>query len=439
MSASGAGRPAAGGYFGKVWGQTFLAFQVRDFRFLWANLLITGMGMSIAMIAQGWLVLDLTNSSGWVGVVAAVRGTGQLSMGLMGGVIADRVDRRRLIIAVQMSMATLVLVTGVLVVTDLIRVWQIMIIVLLEGMIFAVNMPARTSFTYDLVGPRAVLNATAANFSAFNISRIAGPAAGGLVIASLGTGTGFLIGAATYVLALPLLLRVASRPRHISTDRSVLADLREGVSYALDNRPLRAVLVMSVLTETFGFAYIHMMPVFARDVLDVGPSGLGFLSTAGGVGALVATISVASLGDYKHRGWLLVAMAFGFGVAIVLFALSPWFALSLVLVGLVGATGTAYDSLMATVVQTIAPDHLRGRMMGLLGLTFGMNPIGGLIAGVSGTAIGVPRAISFCGGVVMLYALRMTSLAPRLQSGAANEAAAQPILSDDIQDAKEHA
>ncbi len=188
-----------------------------------------------------------------------------------------------------------------------------------------------------------------------------------------------------------------------------------GIKYTWGNATLRMLLLLSLLMEAFGFSHMIMLPVMARDVLKVGAIGLGYLSAAGGAGAMVSTVMVAGLGDYRNKGGLLVGTAATTGLFLVFFAMSPWYVVSLGLVAVVGASIMAYDVTMATLLQLLSPDEVRGRVMGLYGLTFGFTPLGGFLAGAIATAISAPFAIGMGGVVIMAYVLGISRPVGRIR------------------------
>ncbi|MBI2935302.1 MAG: MFS transporter, partial [Chloroflexi bacterium] len=235
----------------------------------------------------------------------------------------------------------------------------------------------------------------------------------------LGVGQNYLVGVAAHLLAMTCLLAFRSPPNPIPRSKeSFVQTLKGGLQYASRTRHVRQLLVLSLITEIFGFSYQHMMPVMARDVLKVGATGFGYLSAMGGVGQLAAMLVLVSLGDFQKKGWLLLGCAFGFGLFILFFALSPWLLVSLVLVAVVAGMGSIYDSTMATVVQTTVSADMRGRVMGLLVATFGLNQVGGLGSGAIGTLLSVPIALAIGGGVVATSALRLVGMARQFNPSA---------------------
>ena len=383
------------------------SFGVPQFRWLWTANVFTSMAMAMGMLTTGWLVLEVTDSPLWVGVAAGVTGLGQVGFAVFGGVLADRVDRRKALILVQLLTGLLALALGLLTVMDRIALWAILFLLFFRGATMAAALPLNNSLTYDTVGRRLILNAMAARLSAMNLTRILGGILAGVLISTVGTGGTFLfIAGVIFVSPLPLLF-MRGAYRTVGPSEPIWRTAQGGVKYALGNRPLRSLLLMSLLMEMFGFSYHIMLPVIARDVLEVGASGLGFLSAAGGIGAMVGTLSVASLGDFRAKGLLLVLTGGGAGLFLLLFGLSPWFSASLVLAALVGTTLMAYDSFMAALLALASSDAMRGRVMGLYGFTFGFTPLGGFVAGVVASIVSAPFAVGLGGVIILGYAARM--------------------------------
>lgn len=382
----------------------FPAFESRDFRLLWVTNILGAGGMSMGMIAQGWLVLTVTDSAFWVGAVAGVRGIGVVALGALAGVMADRWDRRHILMGAQTTRALSALVLGVLTISGQVLLWHIIVAVAIQGVLQAFYMPANNALTYDAVGPSRVLNANAVRMTGFNIARIAGSIAAGFVIAGFGVGWAYIIVAGIWGLSPVSLLFVRVRNKMATaTKEPVWRNLNAGVRYSFSKQggPIGSLLFLSLLMETFGFSYNVMLPVIARDVLNAGEVGYGLLSAASGVGAFVSTVMVASLGDFRRIGLLMTVMALGAGLGLVLFAASPIFALSLVAVALVGAMLMAYDASMSASLHLSVSDEMRGRVMGLYAFTFGFTPLGGFIAGILATAISAPFAVGL-GGVAIL-------------------------------------
>lgn len=382
----------------------FSAFAVRDFRWLWGNSALHVLGMSMELLAQGWLVLLITDSPLWVGIASGLRGAGHVSAGLFGGILADRVNRRNVLAMAQLLRGLTLAALGLLVLTGQVELWHVLAVALLQGTADAIVAPALNGLIYDTVGPHRLLNAMAAMLAGFHLTWIAGSVVAGTLINAAGIGIGYLVAAGAYSASPMVLLRVhvgqpVRRPRE-----PVWRNLVDGLKYAAANRQLRALLLLSVLVETFGFSYIVMLPVVARDILRVGALGLGYLSAAGSIGALAGTLVVGSLGEIKAKWAMLTIASGGAGVGLLLFALSPWFATSLALAGVVGMALVVYDATIATLLQLVSADALRGRILGMYGLTWGFTPLGGFIAGAVANVLSAPFAIGAGGIVIVSYA-----------------------------------
>ena len=250
-----------------------------------------------------------------------------------------------------------------------------------------------------------------------NLTRVVGSVIAGGVISSFGVGPNYILVAIfAYTAAVLLLFVTVAHPQALSTREPFWDVVRDGVKYAWNNGTVRLLLIMSIFMELFGFSYHIMLPVMARDVLNVGASGLGFLSAAGGVGAVASTLAVASLGDFRNKGGLLLASALGAGLMLVLFAFSPWYVVSLVLVTGVSALLMSYDVTMGTMLQLLSANEVRGRVMGIYGLTFGFTPLGGFLVGLVGTVVGVPVAMGAGAGFIIAYGLRVLRLVGRIRT-----------------------
>ncbi len=396
----------------------FSAFTVRDFRWVWAHQVINSLGMNMDLLAQGWLVLIMTDSPLWVGVASGLRGIGHIGFGAFGGVIADRTNRRNVLAVVNPVRGLVLAGLGLLVLTDQVELWHVLVVALLQGMADGVIAPAFNGLVYDTVGPRRLLNAMAALQAAFHLAWMSGSIAIGTIISTVGIGAGYLAVAGAYCAGTAPLLFLRPQPPQQRSHEPMWRTLAEGIKYAASSGPLRALLLLSVLMETFGFSYYVMLPVVARDILKVGASGLGYLSAAGSVGAMAGTFLLAALGDFKAKWPMLTVASAGAGAGLVVFALSPWFAVSLAVAGIVGSSLAVYDASMATLLQLLSADALRGRILGLYGMTWGFTPAGGFIAGMVATIVSAPFAIGLGGTIIVGYATGVLTRTDRSKAAA---------------------
>jgi MFS family permease len=381
------------------------AFRHRNFRLFWTGQLISLIGTWMATVAQAWLVLKLTNNPFALGIVAAAQYTPVLLLGLLGGVLADAVPKRRTLVVLQATMCVIAFALAALVETGVVQVWMVIALATALGIANALEMPTRQTFVIEMVGRSDIANAVALNSAAFNGSRIVGPAIAGLLIAFVDLPTAFVLNGVSYLAAIAALLAIDasalhSRPRR-QLERSVGAigrQLAEGLRYARQTPSVLLALSVLGLVATAGMNFQVLIPVMARDVLFVGAQGFGFLMAAAGVGSLSAALAIAF--GLRPSRELMLGGALAFGLFETVFALSRSFPLSVLLMFGMGFGVIAIAATANTTIQLTVPDHLRGRVMSLYVTVFaGSTPIGGLIAGSIASTWGAPAALLF-GGVV---------------------------------------
>jgi MFS family permease len=401
--------------------QTFSALRHRNYRLYWWGMLVAITGWQVQMVAQAWLVYDLTKSTALLGLVGLTQAVPTIVLTLFGGVVADRVDRRRLLIITQVMTGALLFLLATLVATDLIRLWHIFVIAFVVGGVWAFDQPARMALVPHLVERDDLMNAVAVGSMVWQGSRIAGPAIAGLLIGFAGIAPCFYLttlGMLVMVLALRAVKIPPVAPQ--AGRQNVVKNLAEGVAYVVRNPVFSTLIGMTFFNSLFGMSYVSMMPVFARDVLGVGSQGFGFLYGVSGVGALVGTTVVASLGDVQRKGWMMLLGGAAFGAFVVLFAVSRVYPVSLALLFCMGAVNSVYMTTVNTVLQSLVPDDLRGRVMGIYTLTWSLMPLGGFASGAladrfSDPAVGAPFAVGLGGVLVVLAAAVMAAAAPRLR------------------------
>ncbi len=382
------------------------AFASRRFALFWSTIVLSLTGVWIRITAQGYLVYDLTNDEFLLGLVSFCQAAPVLIASPLAGAVLDRVDRRRVLLLVQVVQATAVLLLAILASTGAVQVWHIMVIAVVVGTASGFDWPARLSFMPTLVPREHLGSAVAWNSAAFNGSRVVGPVIGGFVIALVGVAACFYLTAALY---LPFVLVLAT----LAVDRSLpdnpgaagaFRDLLDGYRYIWRNRTIRALLSVDIVPLMFGITYFTLAPAVARDVLGLGGRGLGVLLAVNGVGSLAGTLGVALvLGRVRRRGRIVVAGVGCFGVALVLFALSSNVLLSAGLILLLGLVVAVYGTLNDTLVQTLVDDAFRGRVLAVYSMFWGLTPIGALEAGFLANRIGVQAALAINGVLVLCY------------------------------------
>jgi MFS family permease len=354
--------------------------------------------------ALGWLVLDLTESPALLGLTSAVGMSPNLVLALVAGVLADRVDRLRLLVATQAAGGLLAATLAILVTTSLVEFWHVLVIALLAGCASALGLPAFQAIVSTLVDRSAIGNAVALNSAQFNLGRIIGPTAAGAAIAAGGLALAFWANAlAFFVVVLVLLsIRLRSPAAMVRAEAGLWANLIDGIDLVRRDRTVRTLVLLAGVPALFILNYLVLMPVYARDILDVGASGLGLLTAAVGVGALAGALTVAVLRPGGGSGLLALAGLTASSVAVIVFALSRWLPLSLVALAALGAAQVAYFATTNTLLQVLVPARLRGRVMSLYMLTsLGVTPFGSLLAGLVAERFGPTVALA-SGGVLTI-------------------------------------
>jgi MFS family permease len=374
---------------GRFW-STFRSLRHYNFRLFWFGQMISLIGTWMQSMAQGWLVLRLSNSAFLLGLVSTFASLPIFFFSLPAGVLADRLKKRKILIFTQTGAMVLAFILAFLTFAGLVKVWHVMILAISLGMVNAFDAPTRQSFVKEMVGGEDLLNAIALNSFVFNAARILGPAVAGILISLVGEAGCFLINGLTFLAVIAGLLLMRMQDLVFpSINISLLNSLKQGFSYIKGNKKVLGLLLMSSTMSVFGFSYAVLMPVFARDILKAGASGLGFLMAAIGVGAIAAGLGLASRKPEEKLKYMQAGMIVFF---ISLFAFSLSKSLFFSLVFLVGS-GWGMISIIATcntLLQEIIPDELRGRVLSFYTMMFlGTMPLGSFLAGGLGEALGV--------------------------------------------------
>lgn len=396
---------------------TFAAFRHRDFRLFYSGQILSLVGTWMQSTAQGWLVLELTDSELLLGLVTAAGSLPILLFTLYAGVVADRRDKRDIILAAQCASLLLALALAVLTGTGRITIGWILGLVFLLGIANAFEIPTRQSFFVELVGKEDLTNAIALNSSAFNLTRVVGPALAGMLIGTAGIAACFFANAVSYLAVIAGLLAMRRRPaRPAPAAESLRETMGEGFRFILSRRLTTALVGLVAIASIFGFPYAMLLPVFARDVLHAGAPGLGWLLSATGAGALAGGITVAVIAERVRRGPLLLASAASFAVLIGAFSFSRYLPLSLVLLAGAGFSVIPFTATVNALLQSLVPDALRGRVMGVYVFMFiGMTPLGSLQAGAMARWLGAPAALSVSAAVFLAFIVFAWERVPELR------------------------
>lgn len=394
----------------------FASLRHRNYRLFFTGQTISLIGTWMQSLAQGWLVLQLTNSAFAVGLVSALGSLPVLLFSLPAGVYVDRTNKHRVVMVAQSLLLVLALVLGILAARHDVAPWQVGLIATLVGLVFAFEVPARQSFMVDLVGRDDLMNAIALNSSAFNATRVLGPALAGLLISAVGVAVCFLLNAASYVAVIVGLARM-KLPPHPPAESTTNGweRFKEGARFAIGDRRIRALILMTAILSVFGFPYVVLMPVFARDVLHVGALGFGLLTASIGVGALVSALGLAVLGPRMRKGRIIQWAGPVFALAVGAFALSRWFPLAMLALAMSGVAMVLENAVTNTLLQTLTPDALRGRVMGFWTFVFvGFAPIGSLQVGLMAGRFGAPAAVAIGAAVCFVSAVVMWRAVPEV-------------------------
>lgn len=391
----------------------FAPFRHRNFRLLWTGLIVSNTGSWMQFVALGYLVDRLTQSPLYLGILAATQAVPRILFALLGGAVADRIDRRRLLFWTNLVLMGTALLLAVLTMSRRIEIWHVLVIAAVNALVQSFDMPARHSLVPALVEEREVLTAVSLNSVAFNGAGIFGPSIGGALIAVVGEAGCFVVNAASYLGVLSA-LGFMTLPRQESVGQvRFTEDLREGLALLRQYRQLLLFLGSVLALSFFGRPYVRMMPTFAREVLHVGATSLGLLQSAPGVGTIVSVLLVGRLSAARGKGALLGGAMLAFGVLVAVFGMLRSFPLAMLLLVAMGTMQTMAMASANALVQLTTPSNARGRVMGFYSMVaFGGFALGSLPVGAAGDAIGVGSALS-AGGVILI-AIALVVL-PRLR------------------------
>jgi MFS family permease len=395
---------------GRGW---FRSLRHPQYRFFWTGNFISNVGSWMQNVAQGWLVLQLTNSPFWLGMVGFMQQVPALFFSLPAGVIADRASRRRMLLGTQTAMMIFALALAILTQSHVITVRHILVLAFLAGTTMAINAPAYQAAIGDLVPPDDTLNAIALNSIQFNLSRVLGPSLAGFAIAGVGIAACFYLNALSYVPLLYVLARVAFPVRQPRAVASLREELSEGFRYVRSHREILLLVVIVALVSGFGLPYLVMMPAFARDVLQVGAKGLGYLVAAAGAGALLGGFQLARRRPHQHRGPLVLGAAITFFAAIVLFCFSRSPLISALLLAVVGGAMVESVATVNSLIQTLVPVSIRGRVLSMHTMAYlGFTPLGSLLVGVLAARLSTPLALAASSGFALILTVVIAFAAP---------------------------
>ena len=404
------------GFFG-IGGSTFESLAMRDFRWLFISSVTSFMAMSMQMITRVWLVLRLANDSPLAVVLITV--SFALPMVLVtpvSGALADRIPRRRMMILAQLGNAVVALIIGILDATNLIAFWHIIGSGLLSGTMMAFNVPSRQAIISEIVPEDKLMNGVALQSSGMNMTRIAGPAAAGFLIVFIDTaGVFFIVSALYFVSVLSVSVIDAGKTAKSRSGKGVAGDIGAGFKYAADQPVLLSLIILAFIPVLFGMSYYVLLPSWAREALDAGAEDLGVLMMTMGIGALAGSLLVASLKGSSNRGMLLLGSCISWGIALAVFAQTTSYIVALPLLLFLGLASSVFMSLNMTLLQVNASPEMRGRIMSIGMMTFGVMPLSAVPFGILAEQVGTPHALMTSGLLLLAFTVLFAIAYPQFR------------------------
>ena len=385
------------------------ALRYPSYRAYWFGLLASVSGFQMFRVGQGWLIYEITGSPWSLGLVGAANAIPAIFFNLFGGVFADRLDKRRLIISTQLTTGILIFLLATLTLLGWVESWHVLVIALLAGGVEAFDNPARQALYPHLIDRKVMMSAVAMNSVIWQGTRIIAPGIAGILIDVINTQSAMYIAGSGFI----VLAVVMSRLKIPTIPRGALGnpiqDIKEGLQFIRVNSIFSFLIGMTFFNSFFGMAYVMLMPIFAVDILEVGAKGQGLLLGMTGAGALVNTLWMGARGSVPNRGWAIIGGAVLFGLAVAAFALTSEYVgslkLAMVLMFIMGITNSVYMISIQSSLQIMVPDRMRGRVMGFYGMTWSIMPLGGMQASVLTSIFTAPIAIAAGGIAVALFAL----------------------------------
>jgi MFS family permease len=399
--ASNAQQPAIQSRSG--WPSFVSALQYPEYRNLWIGMFVSNVGTWIKMVAQGWLVYTLTDSPFYLGLVGLARAVPVLALTPVTGVLADRMDRRWLMLLGTIGTSLAAGIMAVLTLTGVVQVWHILLLSVVAAVSQALEMPSRQSLVPELVDKKHIVNAIGLGATAFNAAGVIGPAIAAVIIETVDIGAAFTVSALSNAGVAITLITMRPIKAQRRTTSSFMETMVEGLTYIFRTPHIFGLMGLMVVFAVLGRPYVELMPVFARDVLNMGASGLGMLSAAVGFGSMVGSAAVAALGSFHRKGIIVVGGSIAFALLLIAFGQSNWAPLSFTIAPILGFFTLFYMVGTNTLIQSTVPGELRGRVASIYGLIqLGLMPMGVMLEGTVGSLIGVPLTVTL-GGVVILF------------------------------------
>jgi MFS family permease len=399
----------------------FRALSHRNFRLFWIGAFLSNVGTWMQAVAQGWLVLQLTNSPFWLGLDAFMATAPGFVLTLLGGVFADRIDRRRLLLYTQVVAGLAALALAALVATSVVNRWMVLAFSFVTGCCMSLASPSYLAMTYDLVGREDLANAIAMNSTQFQLSRVVGPALAGVAFRVFGLAGCFFANGVSFIAVVAALWmvrmdKVSNAAAPSAKQRAIWRDLVDGIRYVRNRPRVSSLLLLSGVNSLFGAPYFSLVPIYARDIFHLGETGLALMMGTAGAGAFFGALLVAYLGDFRRKGWFVLGGAILFGICIAGFAVASRLTMSLMFLFGLGFALVVSIAITNTLLQKLVTDQMRGRVMSMFLLSFmGTMPIGNILAGTASQHFGPQHTLAFGGFVVTMVATSVLIFNRRLR------------------------
>ncbi|HOO90270.1 MAG TPA: MFS transporter [Syntrophales bacterium] len=396
----------------------FQSFGYRDYRWLWLGTFFSFMAVGMQQVTRGWLVLRLTDDSPFALALVMMSFALPLTFAsILGGVLADRIPRRQIILLSQGGNMILTLFLATLDMTGIILFWHLLVIGFCNGTLAAFNMPSRQSITSDIVPGETLMNAISLNSAGMNITRIIGPALAGVLIIYMDTAGVFYLIALFHAFSVlcTTLIKEGRTQSKDSPGKGIFTDIREGFQYAVGNPILLGLVIMNFVPALFGFPYLTLLPAWGREVLNIQSDGLGILMTCVGIGSLIGVMGLASLYHLKRRRALLVALAFLWGTALILFSRCASYTTAVPTLMIIGVLSAVFMSLNMTLMQSYSSHEMRGRIVSMGMMTFGVMPLSAVPFGALAEGIGTADSLGIAGLLLCLFTIVFFLAFPRFR------------------------
>ncbi len=392
------------------------SLRYRDFRLFWASTLLYSLGTGMEHVAVGWLVFEITGSPFMVGVAAAAKMAPLFFLGILSGAMADWLERRLFLFFSALGGVVVAAVMATLLLSGDPAIWMVVVLVGAGGCVFAFTLTTRNAYTYDIVGPEHALNGLSLNQMAMQAGGIAGAIISGALIEAVGPGWQYLAVGASYLGSASVLLVIGKSAITAQPVREpVLRNLAGYVRFLRENRVIFVLMCLTSITEVLGFTHMTLLPVFAKDVLHVGPAGLGYLTAVRQAGGLLGLAMLANLRDYRRKGLLMFIIATSFGLGLMAFSVSSALVYFIVVLAAVNACAMSVDTLYKTLMQSNVPDEQRGRAMGSWVLSIGVAPVGHMGVGGLAGAFGAQGALLVNGAALAGLSLAAAFSLPKIR------------------------